>query len=65
MRTTTISLLSAALLLSAGSLQAQVNCNEATQAGMQCQTTTDLTATVPFLAVINKNIPRQSCRRRR
>jgi len=56
MRTTTISLLSAALLLSAGTLEAQVNCNEATQAGMQCQTTTDLTATVPFLAVINKNI---------
>jgi hypothetical protein len=56
MRVTTISLFSAALLLSAGSLQAQTNCNEATQAGMQCQTTTDLTATVPFLAVINKNI---------
>jgi hypothetical protein len=58
MRTTTISLLSAALLLSAGSLQAQTtnDCNEATQAGMQCQTTTDLTANVPYLAVITKNI---------
>ena len=55
MRTTTISLLSAALFLSAGTLEAQVNCNEATRAGMQCQTTTDLTATVPFLAVINKD----------
>jgi hypothetical protein len=44
------------MVLSAGSLQAQVNCNEATQLGMQCQTTTDLSATVPYLAVINKNI---------
>jgi len=56
MRISKIALVSAAMVLSAGSLQAQVNCNEATQLGMQCQTTTDLSATVPYLAVINKNI---------
>jgi len=64
MRITTISLFSAALLLSAGSLQAQTitNCDSQTpdQAGsnfqVNCKTTTDLTANVPYLAVITKDI---------
>lgn len=61
MRISKIALVAAAMVVSAGSLQAQTvtNCNEGTQAGMQgttCQTTTDLSATVPYLAVITKNI---------
>lgn len=56
MRISKIALVAAAMVVSAGSLQAQENCNEATQAGMQCAVTTGLTATVPYLAVINKDI---------
>lgn len=61
MRISKIALVSAAMVLSAGSLQAQTvtNCETATQGAMggaNCQTTTDLTATVPYLAQITKNI---------
>ncbi len=56
MRISKIALVAAAMVVSAGSLRAQENCNESTQLGMQCAVTTGLTATVPYLAVINKDI---------
>jgi hypothetical protein len=59
MRISKIALVAAAMVVSAGSLQAQVNCagTGVEKAGFpSCITTTELTANVPFLAVINKNI---------
>ncbi len=62
MRISKIALVAAAMVVSAGSLQAQtpaVNCSSGTVEKADfatCATTTGLTATVPYLAVINKDI---------